>query len=130
MIKFYGDDIPSSKLPEPSGYRVLIGRLKVEEKTAGGIIMTSDYNRAKENNTSLAKVLAIGNTAFKSKIFKESEHDNAPCVPWCEVGDIVLVSRYTGLDVDVIENDEMETLKIINDDEILSKINDAQAMII
>jgi len=127
-MKFNGEFIEKGKLPIPAGYRILVGRLKVDDTSQGGIIMTSEYNRAKENNTSLAKVLAVGNLAFKSNTFKETDHENAPPVPWCKVGDIILVSRYTGLDVEVTDGEEVETLKILNDDECLGLVSDINTL--
>jgi len=129
MNKFNGDNVEN--LPQPAGYRVLVGRMKLEEKTQGGIILPDEITKAKENNLSIMKVLALGNLAYKAKSFKVDDHDDAPTAPWCKVGDVVLVSKYTGLDVLVTDNEgSIETLKIINDDEVISVVSDINALVV
>ena len=123
MYKFNGESVPVDKLPQPSGWRLLVGRLKLEEKTAGGIYLPDDLKKAKENNLAIVKVLAVGDLSYRAKQFKESEHDNAPTKRWANVGDVVVVGRYAGQDIEVYAPDgSVELLKFVNDDEVAGLI--------
>ena len=45
---FEGEQIPAEKLPKPKGFRVLVGMLKIEDKTEGGILIPTKTVEVKE----------------------------------------------------------------------------------
>ena len=130
MITFEGEHISKDKLPIPTGWRVLIGMLKVEEKTAGGIILTDEYRKGSEYLRSMAKVLAVGNECYKHSKFQGGiPVEKREPKPWVNVGDVVLVGQYAGQAIVCVGDDkEPQTLKLLNDDEILAVIPDVNVL--
>lgn len=128
-IKFEGENIPVEKLPKPSGWRVLVGMFKIENTTAGGIILTDEHRKGREYLRSVAKVLAVGNECYRHPKFQGGipiETRNPE--PWAKVGDVVLIGQYSGQVVNVNDGDESQTLKLLNDDEILAVIPDISVL--
>ena len=76
----------------PLGSRVLVQVRLPKEKTAGGIIL-SDYSKAAEqDNTQVAKVIAVGPLAFKNRETMTPWPEGA----WAKPGDYVFVPKYAG----------------------------------
>lgn len=76
----------------PLGSRVLVQIRLPKQKTAGGIIL-SDYSReAEQDNTQVAKVIAVGPLAFKNRETMTPWPEGA----WCQPGDFVFVPKYAG----------------------------------
>ena len=93
---------------KPCGHRVLVKLKQFEEVSQGGIIISTgeDINRQRFAMQE-AVVEALGPTAFKA--FDDG-------VPWCSVGDKVLIVKYSGED-----REDPETgiiFRIVNDDDI------------
>lgn len=95
---------------QPAGHRVLI-KLKQSKKevTSFGLEIVEDerVRQGKKYAMTEAKVVALGMNAFKA--FDDG-------VPWCKVGDTVLVSKYSGETIEGIEDDEI--YRLINDEDI------------
>jgi len=117
-MNFEGDDIALQDLPTPVFWRVLLGKVKKDEKTAGGIILPDDVKRYMENGLSVMKVLAMGPLCFKDEKFKH--HSKEPSAAHYKVGDIVVIGKFTGQDLVCNGGD---VLKICNDDEVIAVIN-------
>ena len=49
-----------AQLPEPSGWRILIGLVETEEKTTGGIIKPDDYRHVAQVSSVVGGVLKMG----------------------------------------------------------------------
>ena len=117
--------IPADKLPKPTGWRILIAPVKIKEKTDGGILLIDESKKTAEYFRDIGKVVAMGDGCYEHPKFqggipidqKEPKH-------WCKVGDVVSYSSYTGKDIALKYNDEIVKLKVINDDEIISVIED------
>lgn len=93
----------------PCGYRVLVRLKEVEEVTESGIIVhTMDSSKREQAGQIEATIVELGKDAFTG--FGDG-------TPWCKVGDKVLIARYSGTLRD-------DTLSIINDEDILSVIED------
>ena len=61
----------------PAGHRILILPREIQEKTASGIIISTDSMREREQmSNTTGVVLAMGDTCYE-------ERTN----PWCKVGD-------------------------------------------
>ncbi len=87
--------------------RVLLRRMEEEEKTAGGIIIP---DTAKEKPMT-AEVLAVGPGAFN-----EDGEERIPLD--VKVGDIVLISKWAGTEVNI----DGEDLLVIKESEIMGII--------
>ena len=127
-LVFEGESIPPDKLPVPSGWRILVGMLRIEETTASGIVLPKEHREGQEYLRSMAKVLAVGNQAYLHEKFQNgvSVEKRKP-IPWVKVGDVVLVGQYAGQSIKVIDcanNDKPQTLKLLDDDGILAVIPD------
>lgn len=75
-------------LPKVCGWYLLVRPVQIQEKTKGGIIMPGRAKADIESFTNIAKVLAVGDMAYKEERFKET--------PWCKVGDTVVFHRHSG----------------------------------
>tara|TARA_Y100000361_G_C10989184_1_gene253212 strand:- start:3 stop:434 length:432 start_codon:yes stop_codon:yes gene_type:complete len=101
------------KVPQPTGFRIVLFPLKLEEKTSSGIIFTEDTIEQSQISTNVCKVLEIGPDAYADKT-------RFPNGPWCKKGDWVLITRYAGSRIKI----EGGELRIINDDEIIATVDD------
>ena len=101
------------KVPNPSGYRITLFPLKLDNKTKSGIHLTDETVQESQLTTNICKVLKVGADAYKDK-------DKFPTGPWCKEDDWVLITRYAGSRIKIDGGE----LRIINDDEILAVIDD------
>ena len=101
------------KVPNPTGYRIVLFPLKLDSKTKSGIILTDETVAESQITTNICKVLKVGPDAYKDK-------DKFPTGPWCKEDDWVLITRYAGSRIRIDGGE----LRIINDDEILAVIDD------
>ena len=101
------------KVPNPTGYRIVLFPLKLDSKTKSGIILTDETVAESQITTNICKVLKVGPDAYKDK-------DKFPTGPWCKTDDWVLITRYAGSRIRIDGGE----LRIINDDEILAVIDD------
>ena len=101
------------KVPNPTGYRIVLFPLKLDSKTKSGIILTDETVAESQITTNICKVLKVGPDAYKDK-------DKFPTGPWCKMDDWVLITRYAGSRIRIDGGE----LRIINDDEILAVIDD------
>ena len=101
------------KVPQPTGFRIVLFPLKLEEKTSSGIIFTEDTIEQSQISTNVCKVLEVGPDAYADKT-------RFPNGPWCKKGDWVLITRYAGSRIKI----EGGELRIINDDEIIATVDD------
>lgn len=105
---------------KPFGSRVLVQVRTPKKKTAGGIILTSETRETDAWNTQIAKVLDMGELAFKNRTTME----RWPEGNWCEVGDFVRVPKYGGdrWTVKVNDGDDEALLVIFNDLDLIGKV--------
>ena len=101
------------KVPNPSGYRITLFPLKLDNKTKSGIHLTDETVQESQLTTNICKVLKVGPDAYKDK-------EKFPTGPWCKSDDCVLITRYAGSRIRIDGGE----LRIINDDEILAVIDD------
>lgn len=75
----------------PLGSRILVQIRKPASKI--GSILLTDYSKdAEQDNTVIAKVLAVGPLAYHNRDTMEPWPEGA----WCKEGDFVFVPRYSG----------------------------------
>ena len=105
----------STKLPQPTGWRMLVLPFKMKEKTKGGIIMGQDTLEKQQVASQCGNVLAMGPDAYGDK-------QRFPDGPWCKVGDWVMFARYAGSRIKI----EGGEVRLLNDDEVLATINNPE----
>lgn len=94
----------------PAGHRVLVKLPDIEEKTESGLIVSwGEKSIADQKSTQIAEVIEIGPNAFRA--FDDGE-------PWCKVGDMVFVAKYSGEDRK--DPDSGAVFRIINDEDIFA----------
>jgi co-chaperonin GroES (HSP10) len=107
------DEELKAKLPEPSGYRLLIAIPEVSEKTEGGVYMPDQLKKAEETATIIGFVVKVGPEAYAD----ESKFPNGP---WCREGDFVIFRSYSGTRFKV----QGQEFRLINDDTVEAVVED------
>ena len=102
----------SNKLPQPTGWRMLVLPFKMKEKTKGGLVLAETTLERQQVASQVGLVLAMGDQCYKDK-------ERYPDGPWCKVKDWVMFARYAGSRIK-IEGGEM---RLLNDDEVLATID-------
>jgi chaperonin GroES len=101
-----------TKLPKPTGWRLLVLPFKMKEKTKGGIVLAETTLERQQVASQVGLVMAMGPDCYKDK---ERYSDG----PWCKVNDWVMFARYAGSRIK-IDGGEM---RLLNDDEVLATID-------
>ena len=104
-----------TKLPQPTGWRILILPFKMKEKTKGGINMGQDTLEKQQVASQCGNVLAVGPHVYQDK-------ERFPNGPWCKVGDWVMFARYAGSRIKI----EGGEVRLLNDDEVLATIENPE----
>ena len=104
----------SSKLPKPTGWRLLVLPFKMKEKTKGGIIMSDVTIERQQVASQCGLVVALGDQCYDKERYPEG--------PWCKKGDGVVFARYAGSRIQI---DGWE-VRLLNDDEILATIENPE----
>jgi len=100
------------RMPEPSGWRLLVLPYKGKGVTEAGIHLLESTIDKENLATSVCYVVKVGPLAYKD----ESKFNG---LPWCNKGDWVLIGRYAGARF-ALEDDK--EVRIINDDEVIGTI--------
>jgi len=100
-----------AKLPQPTGWRLIVLPFKMDEKTKGGIIMNETTLEKQQVASQCGNVLAMGPQCYSDK-------ERYPEGPWCKVGDWVIFARYAGSRIQI----EGGEIRLLNEDEILATI--------
>ena len=100
------------KLPQPTGWRMLVLPFKMKDKTKGGVILAEDTLERQQVASQVGLVMAMGSQCYKDK-------ERYPEGPWCKEKDWIMFARYAGSRIK-IEGGEM---RLLNDDEVLATID-------
>ena len=105
---------------QPFGSRVLVQIRTPKRKTAGGIILTTETRETDAWNTQIAKVIAMGELAFRNRTTME----RWPEGNWCDVGEFVRVPKYGGdrWTVKTADGEDEALLVIFNDLDLIGKV--------
>jgi len=107
-------DKESSKLPKPTGWRILVLPFKMKEKTKGGIIMSETTIERQQVASQCGLVLAMGEQCYDKERYPEG--------PWCKKGQWVVFARYAGSRIQIDGGE----VRLLNDDEILATIENPE----
>ena len=99
------------KMPNPTGWRLLILPYKGKGRTESGIYLPDKVVEEQSVSTQVGYVLKVGELAYQ-------DGDKFPDGPWCAKGDWVMFARYAGSRFKIDGGE----VRILNDDEILAKI--------
>lgn len=103
------------RLPQPTGWRVLVMPYQGKAKTAGGLYVPDEVRERESVATVVAYVLKLGPLAYKDPgKFGEGVE------PWCAAGQWVCIGRYSGSRFKIDGGE----VRIINDDEVIATILD------
>lgn len=119
------DELPNiDSIPQPTGWRILVQPIKVEEMTAGGVVLPASAMEAKAYLRYVARVVAMGDECYL-------DDERFGPEPWCEVGDWIVYGSVTGLEIKINSADGKPlVLRLINDDEVLARAPDPKSLII
>ena len=96
----------------PVGHRILILPRELQEKTASGIIISTDSQREREQmSNTIGLVVAMGKTCYQ-------EDDVSG--PWCQVGDKVAFAKYAGL---LYTGKDGVQYRMINDSDVTATLD-------
>ena len=101
------------KVPQATGWRMVVLPFKGVEKTKGGLLLTDNAIEEQQLTTNVGLILNMGPDAYADK-------NKFPNGPWCKKGDWVVFARYAGSRVKI----EGGEIRILNDDEVLAKLKD------
>jgi chaperonin GroES len=103
----------SERVPQPTGWRILVMPYAGKEKTESGIYIPDNARDREARATVVCYVVKVGPLAYKDpdKFGPDSQ-------PWCKEGDWVCIGRYAGSRFNI----EGGEVRIINDDEVIATI--------
>ena len=107
-----------SKLPKPTGWRILILPFKMSEKTKGGLYMAETSLEKQQVASQCGLVLRMGPDCYKDK-------ERYPDGPWCKEKDWVIFARYAGSRIKI----EGGEVRMLNDDEVLATVENPEDII-
>ena len=114
-IKHLPTDKILDRLPNPTGWRILVLPYKGQGKTKGGIILSDTTIEERGYTTVTALVLKVGPDAYR-------DTERFPNGPWCKKNDWIIFGRYAGSRFGI----EGGEVRILNDDEIIAVVKDPE----
>ena len=106
------------KLPDPTGWRILVMPFQVKEETKGGIIIAQETLDRARAAVQVGYVLKMGPLCYGDK-------ERYPTGPWCKEKDWVIFARYAGSRMEIDGGE----IRMLNDDEVLGTIDDPKDLI-
>ena len=104
-----------AKLPQPTGWRMLVLPFRMNEKSKGGVLFANETVDKQQVASQCGNVLAMGSECYKDK-------DRYPTGPWCKVGDWVVFARYAGSRIEIDGGE----VRLLNEDEILATVKNPE----
>ncbi|MFZ9129675.1 MAG: co-chaperone GroES [Pseudomonadales bacterium] len=107
------DERVASKLPQPQGYKILIGVPEISEKTEGGVFMPDGLKSAEETASIIGFVMKLGPDAY-------NDENKFPNGAYCKEGDFVIFRSYSGTRFKI----HGKEFRLINDDTVEAVVED------
>ena len=104
----------TTKLPKPTGWRILVLPFKLPEKTRGGIYLGEPTLERQQVASTCGLVLEMGPHCYDKEKFPEG--------PWCKKRDWVIFARYAGSRIQIDGGE----VRLLNDDEVLATIENPE----
>ena len=101
------------RLPQPTGWRVLVMPYQGKAKTASGLYIPDEIRERESVATVVAYVMKLGPLAYKDPGKFGSDIE-----PWCKEGQWVCIGRYSGSRFKIDGGE----VRIINDDEVIATL--------
>lgn len=113
------DKVYARSMPEPKGFKLLIGLPEVAKKTEGGIDLSEARNmlHQEEISTVVGFVIKMGPDAYK-------DTKRFPNGPYCKEGDFVLFRAFSGTRVKIYGKE----FRLINDDTVEAVVEDPRGI--
>jgi|TARA_R100001530_G_scaffold19932_2_gene16715 co-chaperonin GroES (HSP10) len=105
------DGTALERMPQPTGWRILVLPYRAKNQTKGGIVLTKETVEKESLATLVAYVVKKGPLCYSGE--KYGKH-------WCQEKQWVLISRYAGARFKL---DDGAEVRIINDDEVIATIS-------
>ena len=105
----------STKLPQPTGWRILVLPFRIDEKTKGGVLLGQEAVDRQQVASQCGNVLAMGSQCYKDK-------ERYPDGPWCKINDWVVFARYAGSRIHI----EGGEIRLLNEDEVLATVQNPE----
>lgn len=99
------------RMPQPTGWRIIILPYRGAEKTKGGIVLSDQTRQREQAATVCGYVLSVGPLAY-------ADEGKFPTGAWCKKGDWIVFGRYAGARLPIDGGE----IRIINDDEVLATV--------
>jgi len=119
VAKHFPDVEPGAK---PCGNQILVQLRTVQSKTSGGIVLVEETKDFNNGNTQLARIVKVGQIAFKDRNSGETWKEGA----WASVGDIVIIPRWGGFrfEIPIDGTDEKAIFAVFEDFNVKMVIED------
>jgi len=101
------------RLPQPTGWRVLVMPYQGKAKTSSGLYIPDEVRERENVATVVAYVMKLGPLAYK-----DPDKFGPGPEPWCKEGQWVCIGRYSGSRFKIDGGE----VRIINDDEVIATI--------
>ena len=102
------------RMPQPTGWRMLVLPFKMPEKTKGGLFLGAETLERQQVASTCGLVLSMGPHCYDKEKFPEG--------PWCKKGDWVVFARYAGSRIQIDGGE----VRLLNDDEVLATIENPE----
>ena len=99
------------RIPQPTGYRVVVMPFQGFAKTKGGIVIPDETRERESLATVVAYIVKLGPDAYKDK-------KKFPSGAYCKEGEWAIIGKYAGTRIKLEDGE----IRILNDDEILGTI--------
>jgi co-chaperonin GroES (HSP10) len=105
------------RIPEPTGYHILITLPELKAKSDGGVIIPDEVLGREQTASVVGYVLKLGPDAYK-------DPKKFPSGPWCKEGDFILFRSYSGSRVKI----HGQEFRFINDDTVVGVVDDPRGV--
>ena len=109
------------KIVSASLYRIIVDPIEVDEQSKGGLMYASETKENQKYLRYYGQVISMGPLVFSQDKFLDADgvrHRG------CEVGDWIAYGQHTGIDICILEGEDVLRLRTINDDQVLAVIHD------